>query len=739
MTQSAMGASAGQDGDIDLRSLGAALARRKRWIVWPTLLVAIASAVTVNVLTPRYKSEARIVYDGRENVFLRPEADKTSNQDRTPADAETLTNQIQIVLSRPLALEVIGELKLNELPEFDPVLKGISTLRHFTQLAGISRDLLAMTPEERILESWYDRLTAYSLDKSRVLVIEFQSADPVLAARAANAVADAYLRMQQAVRQDQTRGAGQWLASEIEKLRPKVAEAEAKADAFRSRTSLFVGTNNTTLSNQQLGEFNSQLAAARGQKADAETRARIIRDMLRRGEPIESADVVNSELIRRLSEQRVTLRAQLAEQSSTLLDGHPRIKELRAQIGDLDRQIKAEAEKLIRTLENDARIANARVEALSQNFDVVKRQAATSNEQDVELRALEREAKAQRDLLESYLARYRETTARDTIGNAPADAKIISQAVVSNTPAFPKKVPIVAVATLVALILSAGLVTTSELLRATAPPDRHREPLRVDAAHTEPSFDEAEALVAAEMASPALGELAATQTGEAAAPGAASALAKAEEEGENAAPHPALGVPLGAVRDVAKRLRDNVGAGSGIAVFGATADVPTTLPALTLARALATDKRVVLIELARRSRVLEAISAWPNMPGLTDVIRGTTSFGHVIGKDKLSRLHIIHHGRTGLPQATLVKSPQFRVMMEALARAYTHVIIDAGHLGVDCFHLAALAPRCVLIAPDDAERETAAACQMLTGAGFVDVTVMGSAAAGGEPHGLVAA
>src|SRR3984893_7014070 len=123
MTQSALVASAGQDGDIDLRSLGAALARRKRWIVWPTLLVAIASAVTVNVLTPRYKSEARIVYDGRENVFLRPEADKTSNQDRTPADAETLTNQIQIVLSRPLALEVIGELKLNELPEFDPMLR----------------------------------------------------------------------------------------------------------------------------------------------------------------------------------------------------------------------------------------------------------------------------------------------------------------------------------------------------------------------------------------------------------------------------------------------------------------------------------------------------------------------------------------------------------------------------------------------------------------------------------------
>ena len=38
---------------------------------------------------------------------------------------------------------------------------------------------------------------------------------------------------------------------------------------------------------------------------------------------------MNSELLRRLSEQQVTLRAQLAEQSSTLLAQHPRIKELR--------------------------------------------------------------------------------------------------------------------------------------------------------------------------------------------------------------------------------------------------------------------------------------------------------------------------------------------------------------------------------------------------------------------------
>ena len=221
------------------------------------------------------------------------------------------TNQVQIVLSRELALDVIGKLKLNELPEFDPVLAGTSLLRHVLAMAGITRDLLAMSPEERVLESWFDRLTAYSVDKSRVIVVEFQSGDPALAARVTNAVAETYLRLQQSLRQEQTRGASLWLAGEIDTLRIKVADAEAKVEDFRSRTNLLVGTNNTTLSGQQLGEFNSQLGVARGQKADAETRARIIRDMLRAGEPIEASDVVNSELIRRLSEQRVTLRAQL--------------------------------------------------------------------------------------------------------------------------------------------------------------------------------------------------------------------------------------------------------------------------------------------------------------------------------------------------------------------------------------------------------------------------------------------
>ena len=77
-------------------------------------------------------------------------------------------------------------------------------------------------------------------------------------------------------------------------------------------------------------------------------------------------------------------------------------------------------------------------------------------------------------------------------------------------------------------------------------------------------------------------------------------------------------------------------------------------------------------------------------------------------------------------------------MIGALAKAYDHVVVDAGDAGSGARHLAAIALRVVVIASPDAQDEAAAASRMLVGAGFADIAVM-TPAAGGEPHDLVAA
>src|SRR5246500_1058084 len=635
-------------GDLDLRVLGQALLRKRVWIIVPTLLAAMLSIAAVNLVTPRYKSEARILVDGRENVFLRPNGER--NDERNVLDPEAVTSQVQLLLSRDLAREIIKKNKLAERPEFDPVLQGFSPLKSLLALFGIGRDPFSLTPEERVLDAYYDRFTAYAVDKSRVIVIEFQSRDPDLAARVANSIAEGYLVLQQGARQDQAKSASQWLSGEIENLRKKVADAESRVEDFRSKSSLFVGTNNTTLSNQQMGELNTQLNNARALKSDAESKARMIREMLQGGKPIEASEVLNSELMRRLSEQRVTLRAQLAEQSSTLLDNHPRIKELKAQLADLDHQIRDEAGKISRSLDNDARIAGGRVESLIASLDQLKKQAASSNGQDVQLRALEREAKAQRDLLESYLAKYREANTRENIDTAPGKARIISRAIVSNTPAYPKKLPIVLIATLATLLLSTELIVTGELLSMTAP--------RAVAAIT----------AAAQPATPVAHE-----------PKVVPEPVPAADPEPVLPQAPPIQAPpeLDEIEELAVTLREAGAAAHKVTVLGTAPGESVTLTALTLARLLSRIARVVLVDLAASSPTMAAVSVDPNAPGLAELMQGEASFSQVITRDRRSRVQLVNAGRAGFDR-TLLKSPRLTLAIDALLRVYDHVLLDAG-------------------------------------------------------------
>lgn len=658
-------------GDIDLRAIWETLVRKRMWIIVPTALAFALSLFAVNMITPRYKSEARILIDGRENVFLRPNGERS--EERGSLDAEAVTSQVQLLLSRDLAREVIKANKLAELPEFDPVLRGISPLKTLLGLFGLGRDPFKMTPEERVLEAYYDRLAAFAVDKSRVMVIEFQSVDPELAARVTNSIADGYLVLQQAARQNQAKAASQWLLVEIESLRKKVADAEARVEEFRSKSNLFVGTNNTTLSNQQLGELNTQLNSARALKSDAESKSRLIREMLQSGKPIEASEVLNSELVRRLSEQRVTLRAQLAEQSSTLLGGHPRIKELKAQILDIDRQIREEANKISRSLENDARIASARADGLNGSLDQLKRQATSNNGQDVQLRAYEREAKAQRDLLESYLAKYREATTRENIDAVPADGRIISRAIVSNTPAFPKKLPTVLIATLAMLMLTAGYIATGELLRMTVP--RPVAAVRIPMA---PLRDT----------------------------------------------HPQMPAGILEIERLAAMLRQGGDASRKITVIGAHQDESVTLVALTLARLLSRGSKVVLVDLAMASPTLAAVSTDPTSPGLTELMQGSASFSEIITKDRLSGVHLVGAGQEP-GQRQLLQLPRINLAVDALSRAYDYVVLDAG-TATDLPASVIAAQAHAVIIPDPAITASARDVMrsQLLASGFVGVTIL---------------
>lgn len=682
---------------FDLATLGQALWRRKYWIAAPSILVAIAAAAYVQFVTPMYRSEALVLIDDRGTAYNRPQgSEREGERERPLLDPEAVESQVQLALSRDLARTVVRDLKLSERPEFNPDANP-SSFSAVLSLVGLARDPSRMTLEERVLERYYDRLSVYAVERSRVITIEFRSESSVLAAEVANAVAQQLLVFQQRAKQEAMRQAAQWLAGEIQQLRGRVEEAESRAEAFRSKSNLYLGSNNNTLSAQQLAEANSQLVQARAQKAEAESKAKLIREMLRSGRPIEASDIVNSELIRRLNEQRILLKAQLAEQSSTLLDQHPRIKELKAQIADLEAQSRAEAEKLVRSLENDARIAGARAETLAINLDQLKQQASALGVEDVQLRALEREAKSQRDLLESYLSRYRDVTAREGPDAVPPDGRVVSQAVPAPTPYFPKKLPIVLIATFATMMCAATFVALGVLMsESTGAPIAEAMP--------------------ATLASPA----------------PPSWIGDASE---TAAPKPEPDVRarrrrLSVLADHVKHL------GRGIAVISsAEGDGQGARVALELARELSqSGARVLLLDIDVSGGATVGLPQ-PRSPGLADLLFGVASFGEVIQRDRRSRIHLIQAGRGLRDAETLLRAEKLSVALGALTQTYDHVIIAAPPLAPipQAARLARFARGLVVVAPEGSEGPATSASDVLAARGFANVAVVSLAPDSASP------
>ena len=448
-------------GELDIGQLGRAIRRNGLWIVLPTLVALAVSSFLVNALAPRYTADSRVLLAPGDSYYTRPNG---SADIGVPADERDVASQVQLVMSRDLAKQAVARLQLRGNPEFDDNAGFSGMTRQILAFLGVIRD----TDADRVLDKFSERVMAYPAGQSRVLAIEFTSGDPQLAARGANIIAEIYLEMQEDAKKQAARAAGTWLLNTIDPLRQKVLDAEAKVEAFRARTGILLGSNNTTIQQQQLGDVNTQLGAARSAQAESQAKARLLRDALAAGRTLEISEVANNDLVRKLAGERTTLKAQLALESRSLLPGHPRIKELVAQLNDVEAQIRTAAEKAVRTLENDSRIAGSRVESLLATLDTIKRQSTTASESEVELRALEREAKTQREQLEAMLTRYREAMARDAKNAIPPDARIVSRADAPTTPSFPKKLPIILISTLATLFLAVTIVVSRELLSGRA-------------------------------------------------------------------------------------------------------------------------------------------------------------------------------------------------------------------------------------------------------------------------------
>lgn len=742
------------DVDVDLGQLFGSLIRNWLRILLAALAVAGLAYVLAGLATPLYRAETRILIEARETVYTRPASAGLSESERALLDEETVASQVEVIASPDMLRQVIERLDLAAHPEFGAAGE-TSTLGNLLILLGLRSDPSEAMVEDRVMRSLSDRLTVYRVEGTRVIVIGFSSQDPRIAADVPNAVADAYVAGQEQAKRLSNADATEWLEPEIEDLRRRVREAEARVAQYRAGADLLVGQNNAVLPTQQLSEVSTELSRVRAERSAAEARATAIRDAMKAGARVEAIpEVLAAPMVQRLRERQIQVEADIADLSASLLDNHPRMRALRAQLEETGRQLRAETQKVLASAESEMASARAREQHLVAEVNRLKAASAQAGDDEVELRALEREAAAQRALLESYLTRYREAAARADQNVLPADVRILSRASTPHEAYFPKVIPIVGAAFAGALLVISVIILMRELfsgraMRPAAGAVWVEEPLLVamPAASPPPVAPAVEPVSVPEETPDAVevADVAAIVPGEALEPApvetAADELAAdewdapAEErddfEQEDEMPmarSPRMELP---VADVAARLVDS---DVTRVVFVSPEGDEAAAVSVMVAREMAdSGLRVVFLDLtwsgAPSATMLEA----DHYPGITNLLAARAQFADVIHGDLYSDCHVIPSG-TVEPEQAMKAADRLPIILDALGTAYDVVVIECG--ATDAANLAGVAGEDAEVLVSALDPQTAAVTTLsadLEAAGYAEVMKVVPAARGRRP------
>lgn len=499
---------------IDSAAIAAALWRRKWRIVLSTLVVLALTFVVLMFVPKTYQSSASILVERRDTGILSGAGAVSGVSGGL--DSAAVASQMEVIRSRDTLLDAITSAKLEQESGLAKITK--SPLSGVFALLGLGSKpqtgaALTTANDNRVLANVRKGLTVIQERDSRVITIIFRAGDPRLAAKVANAIAETYVRRRAGQVVGDTADATAWLKIEIDKLRTRVAAADSKVAAFKVDKDLFVGQNNTSLTDQQLSAVSAQISAAQERQSAAQSRAQVIGKIVRSGRNVEAVpEIANSAVVQKLIEQRGALEGERAQKLATLLPGHPLVKALDAQIAALDRQVAAQARRVASSLQAQAQVEADVVQSLKDELARLKVSASGDARNTVTLSELQREAKAERDLLESYLIKYRDAASRTDAKSALPDVRIVSYAAASPVPSSPQIGLIMLAVFLASFVGQIGYILFAEMVsgRALVSADadegevRLHEPLisNVVALHPEPAPMQATQAVATQAAAP---------------------------------------------------------------------------------------------------------------------------------------------------------------------------------------------------------------------------------------------
>jgi capsular exopolysaccharide synthesis family protein len=242
-----------------------------------------------------------------------------------------------------------------------------------------------------------------------------------------------------------------WLAAEIGEQRQKVEDAQQALQRLAEQTGTLSFEDRRMLLEQKLKQLGASLNEAQARRLQADGLAQQMRGA---SELQDVAAVRDSHVFQEL---RVELE-RLEQREAALLGGryldqHPDVVKVRAEMAKVRQRLAAEAQRALNAADNEAAVAAAQEQAIGREVEAAKAEALDLHRRGLRYEAVKRDLDAGQTVLNSLLARSKQTDVAQALRASPA--RIVDEAPVPRVPVRPRPVRDAALGLLLGGLLAA--------------------------------------------------------------------------------------------------------------------------------------------------------------------------------------------------------------------------------------------------------------------------------------------
>ena len=716
------------DEGVRLRDIWTAISKRRWLILFIVMLITTTTAVMLARKPDIYLAETDVQVDtegpatginsGKGNIIV-----------DTGSDPTYFNTQLQIITKPGLLRRVVKTLDLEHNPDFLRTQANDTTWQRLTRTFGfggnatatqtaaqkadnnklsIDKQVASATSPDDLeeaarLEPYVSSLQAglkvdpvkeerLQYTETRLISIKFTHANPLVAAKVANAVANAFVLSNLEQKTQFTHTTGDFLQQRIAELQSQIrADEERLINYAKGHEILSLDAAQNTVVDRLSG-LNKQLLEAENDRKIAEAAYRV-------GKEPGATDALAMEGTKTLEGELVKLKQRRAQLLVDNTEEWPEVKEVEKQIAALEKDIQDSRAKVTstqaKTLEARYHEALQREQQLRASFEEQRGATRTQNEAAINYKIIQQEIDTNKSLLDGLLQRAKENDV--VLAGTPNNLHVTDYATPPRVPIGPNRLQGIVLAFLFSLGFGVCLATMLEYLDDSirSSDDVHKL-LRLPTLATVPMLKNgARRLVTSGSTSLQL----------------RNGNGNGHRNGKGKL-NPALLLDVdnrSPLAEAYRHLRTSVllsSPGRAPKTLVVTSCVPAegkTTTTINLAMTLAqTGARVLVIDGDMRRPSIHGSFGAENKRGLSNILSTDMSEAEMLAfvqQEKESGLYLLTSGPVPPNPAELIGSDQMRKVILELGSTFDHIVIDSPPVAsfTDGVLLAAIADGVILV------------------------------------------